>query len=249
MQIMKMNTFEKTEGKTNASLNTQYVNLILIAFLFLSLISCTNKSRFLDIEFDKKSYNAVESYEIKSNLEFVFKESCDSIYVEVYDKIKNDNASFIYIELFPKDKKVLSNDDATSKLRKDIVNSFKNKISDKDFIIRGFISDLSDNNWEKGLFGFDSRIEYDETPYTTSSLNDSIKIFRTFYDSGEIESQTTYLHGKLDGIYQEWHKNGKIKVETVYSNGQRNGFSKKWDEYGNLTEEWYYKNNTLKTNN
>jgi hypothetical protein len=57
---------------------------------------------------------------------------------------------------------------------------------------------------------------------------------RTYHPNGQIESEVTYLDGKLTGISRSWHSNGVLESELPVKNGLGNGLCKQWDSNGRL---------------
>jgi len=54
---------------------------------------------------------------------------------------------------------------------------------------------------------------------------------RSWYDSGQLESEENYKEGVVDGLSRDWYRNGQLWFEFNYKAG--NLISKKcWDVYG-----------------
>jgi antitoxin component YwqK of YwqJK toxin-antitoxin module len=94
-------------------------------------------------------------------------------------------------------------------------------------------------------------------------------IVRCYYNNGMLESQATYLNGKMNGIHKlylsgkiaheipykdgeidgvakYYYDSGKISAETPYSNGKINGTEKVYSESGTLVREIVYKHGNVK---
>lgn len=63
----------------------------------------------------------------------------------------------------------------------------------------------------------------------------------TFYNSNSPKSESTYIHGKMDGIYREWHENGIPKLVREMNVGIQDGPSTAWNEKGDILSEWHFK--------
>jgi len=64
--------------------------------------------------------------------------------------------------------------------------------------------------------------------------------YARWYDNGQKEYETTFVHGKKHGTTTQWHRNGRKWTEEHHVDGQRQGKSTTWDESGRkLREESY----------
>jgi antitoxin component YwqK of YwqJK toxin-antitoxin module len=61
--------------------------------------------------------------------------------------------------------------------------------------------------------------------------------YARWYDNGQQEYETTFVHGKKDGVATRWHKNGRKWLEEHYQHGQKHGVTRAWDENGVLRKE------------
>jgi len=55
---------------------------------------------------------------------------------------------------------------------------------------------------------------------TTLLSEDKVEIKRTYYESGELSSETRYINGKKDGEAKQFYPNGQIRKELLYKNGK-----------------------------
>ena len=92
--------------------------------------------------------------------------------------------------------------------------------------------------------------------------NSSIQkeVIQSFFSNGNLEYETEFVNGKLDGKSQVWLEDGTLYSISKYSNNQPHGIWKKFHpngklmfevnyEYGqkNGVEKWYYENGNLKS--
>jgi|GEM_PF-1794617 len=52
------------------------------------------------------------------------------------------------------------------------------------------------------------------------NAEDKIEIKRTYYESGELSSETRYVNDKKDGLSKQFYPNGEIRHKTIYDNGK-----------------------------
>lgn len=50
---------------------------------------------------------------------------------------------------------------------------------------------------------------------------DKIEIKRTYYETGELSSETRYVNGKKDGLSLQFYPNGQIRRKNIYDNGKQ----------------------------
>ena len=63
---------------------------------------------------------------------------------------------------------------------------------------------------------------------------------------GLIERETTYLNGKVEGLYRFYYQNGQLRSEGNKKNGKEDGFWKHWwEDDGKLSEEVIYKDGVI----
>ena len=68
---------------------------------------------------------------------------------------------------------------------------------------------------------------------------------REYYETGEVEEESYYVNGTLEGKYTEYYKNGKIEEEGTFKDGELDGKFTEYYETGELEEEYYYVNGEL----
>ncbi|MCG8700483.1 MAG: RDD family protein, partial [Bacteroidales bacterium] len=77
--------------------------------------------------------------------------------------------------------------------------------------------------------------------YTDS---DSLQVIHSYYDNGQMESETRYVYGKLNGWYRDWYENGNKKSQIPYVEGKREGVMTTWYSNGQKQDVMLYENNT-----
>lgn len=77
------------------------------------------------------------------------------------------------------------------------------------------------------------------------------EIKKTFYASGKLQSERTYLKDKLDGVSKFYTEDGKLGIEEMYKNNLREGYSREFFPSGKPRTEANYragkKNGAFKT--
>ena len=73
-----------------------------------------------------------------------------------------------------------------------------------------------------------------EVEYKNSIKHGSSK---SWYVSGQIEEQATFIDGKLDGEFTSWHENGAKHIKENYCNGELDGNSIHWHDNGQKSLE------------
>jgi antitoxin component YwqK of YwqJK toxin-antitoxin module len=63
--------------------------------------------------------------------------------------------------------------------------------------------------------------------------------FEEYYSSVQKEHETTYLHGKQNGLSTWWYNTGQKWIEDHYIDGSKNGLSTRWYENG---QKWIEEN-------
>ena len=57
--------------------------------------------------------------------------------------------------------------------------------------------------------------------FTDSSLQVKNGLFQSYYSNASLQSESTYLEGKKDGLWKKWNPEGKIIDSSIYQNGKR----------------------------
>ena len=87
-----------------------------------------------------------------------------------------------------------------------------------------------------------SNVKLDDSTY--SSTSDSAKnvadIWKTYYESGQVKSETPLVNGNNHGIEKEYYKTGQLEKEIPYENDKIHGTWKEYDENGELKSETTY---------
>jgi len=60
-------------------------------------------------------------------------------------------------------------------------------------------------------------------------------VLKSYYPSGELNSEMPYENGGKEGIQKDYYKSGKLKTTTTYKSNMLNG-----------TQKWYYESKQLK---
>lgn len=63
-------------------------------------------------------------------------------------------------------------------------------------------------------------------------------LFKTYYSSGKVESEITYVDRIRDGAAKFYYENGNLKQELTYVNGKVEGLVKEYYENGNLKQTY-----------
>ena len=65
---------------------------------------------------------------------------------------------------------------------------------------------------------------------------------KTYYPTGELNSESNYKNGKDHGSYKDYYKNGQLESESIYKNGEREGEQKRYFKNGKIHEIAFFKN-------
>ena len=57
---------------------------------------------------------------------------------------------------------------------------------------------------------------------------------KSWYENGQLQEQTFYRNGKLEGECKSWYENGQLQVQAFYRDGKEEGERKLWYENGQL---------------
>ena len=70
---------------------------------------------------------------------------------------------------------------------------------------------------------------------------------KTYYDKNKTQIHEEFYHNDYikEGIYKSYYKNGNIERESTYINGELNGISTEYKESGKIYFQHYYKNNKV----
>lgn len=67
-------------------------------------------------------------------------------------------------------------------------------------------------------------------------------MYKRYYGDGQtVQSERTFIDGKVDGVSKTYHPNGKVETEKVYKLGVENGYDRRYDSDGTLTLDECYK--------
>ena len=77
---------------------------------------------------------------------------------------------------------------------------------------------------------------YDNASYKQEDIR------RTYYESGELKTESPYENDKKEGMARVYYKNGKLKQEDPYKNDKLEGMARAYYESGGLKAEATYKN-------
>lgn len=73
----------------------------------------------------------------------------------------------------------------------------------------------------------------------------SVGVWRTWFESGILASQTEYVSGRKHGKQLNFHPNGQKFVEAAWVNGKRHGTIYSYNYEGRLYEEEDFDNDKL----
>jgi len=62
-------------------------------------------------------------------------------------------------------------------------------------------------------------------------------LFREYFETGELQSEATYIWDKMDGIKTMWRRSGKKELEMGFKDGDYTGEYRSWNEEGILDED------------
>ncbi len=60
------------------------------------------------------------------------------------------------------------------------------------------------------------------------------EVRKEYYPSGELERETNYKNGKVEGIFKVYYESGQLWVKQNYVNGKKDGIHKVYNEGGQL---------------
>ena len=67
-------------------------------------------------------------------------------------------------------------------------------------------------------------------------------LYKRYYGDGQtVQSERTFIDGKVDGVSRTYHSNGKVETEKVYKLGIEDGYDRRYDSDGTLTLDECYK--------
>lgn len=66
--------------------------------------------------------------------------------------------------------------------------------------------------------------------------------YKRYYGDGQtVQSERTFIEGKVNGVSKTYHQDGKVETEKEYTMGVENGFDRRYDSEGKLTLDQCYK--------
>ena len=67
-------------------------------------------------------------------------------------------------------------------------------------------------------------------------------LYKCYYGDGQtVQSERTFIDGKVDGVSRTYHSNGKVEAEKVYKLGIEDGYDRRYGSDGTLTLDECYK--------
>lgn len=67
-------------------------------------------------------------------------------------------------------------------------------------------------------------------------------LYKRYYGDGQtVQSERTFIDGKVDGVSRTYHSNGKVETEKVYKLGIEDGYDRRYGSDGTLTLDECYK--------
>lgn len=67
-------------------------------------------------------------------------------------------------------------------------------------------------------------------------------LYKHYYGDGQtVQSERTFIDGKVDGVSRTYHSNGKVETEKVYKLGIEDGYDRRYGSDGTLTLDECYK--------
>jgi len=237
-------TFKRKEVK-------DYIISIVIGlgftYLIISSIDKLNKSNEeFAVNYIKTSLNKGNSVYLSSFLTQKLRYYSDSVNVMQYDKVENDSLKYISLLFYLKyeNRNIIYSPSRYDSLTTKIIDNLSLELPSNSFILKGKIICLNARGEPTRYMFYDLRkVRNRKFGKDWNYINDSTKILKSYFENGQLESEATYVHGKLFSTYREWFENGMLKTEINYINGQRNGLTYTWYSNGQKESEVLYKNN------
>ena len=223
-------------------LSALVLNIFIAIILFIPLSILIESLNDEDIDYIEESYNEELSNNLSTFMSFRFREESDSIDIKCYNKIHNDDLKYISILYFTKNDLLFKDIELYNKFRKSLIDTLNVKVPKKSFVLNGKLIVTTPQYSQVKQIYYDFRKKI-KTKYgkDVEYVNDSTKIFRTFYNDGQFESEDTYVNGKPFGISKEWYEDGSIRIKIEYHEGVRNGKTIEWYQNGQVKSELLYK--------
>jgi antitoxin component YwqK of YwqJK toxin-antitoxin module/uncharacterized RDD family membrane protein YckC len=244
----RIETYDSDNKRVKKELK-DYILPITIGLLFTYLLTLpftmlSDSWKQEDVKFNRDSYNPIVSNDLTSFLSYRLRDYCDSTSIKLFDEIENDSLKYVSLLFYINDEDLLENSSMYSSLKQMIIDTLNLKISKKAFILSGkIIYKIPGQIQIKYVDYSPKENEAFKTEGGSEYINDSTKVLKEFYENGQQESETIYVHGKLYGKYKEWYENGNIKNEIDYFDGMRNGLTTAYYPNGQKKSEKLYKNN------
>lgn len=64
--------------------------------------------------------------------------------------------------------------------------------------------------------------------------------YQTFFSTGKVKEQGSYLQGVKDGVWESFHTNGNIATRVKFREGKAYGYAYAYDEEGEETYQFFY---------
>ncbi|MFN8208276.1 MAG: RDD family protein [Bacteroidales bacterium] len=213
--------------------------LITIPF---SLLSDSWKQE--NVKYIKDSYNPDFSSELTSFLSFRLRNYSESSSIKCYERIEDDSLKYVSLLFYTNNEDLLENSDSYKSLSQMIIDTLDLKIPKNSFVLSGKIIYKEPGQVRIRYMNYSPREkETQERGRGSDYINDSTKVLKAFYENGQLESETIYVHEKLYGKYKEWYENGNLKNEIEYVDGMRNGLTTIYYPNGQKKSEILYENN------
>ena len=233
---------EENKYSFKKSLSALILSLFIVSIFLIPLSTLTKSFNDKDIDYIEESYNDDLSNSLTAFLSYRFREVSDSIDIKCYNKINGDDLKYISILYFTKKESLFSDIELYNRFRKSLIDTLDIKIPKDSFVLNGKLIITTPQFTQVKQIYYDFR-KTTKTKYgkDTEYVNDSTKIFRTFYNDGQLESEDTYINNKPFGTSKEWYENGNIRIKIEYNNGVRNGKTIEWYKNGQMKSELLYK--------
>ena len=101
------------------------------------------------------------------------------------------------------------------------------------------LADFKDGMYHGDYRHFKENKLLEECRYKEGNRDGSYKCY--YGDGQTVQSERTFIDGKVDGVSRTYHSNGKVETEKVYKLGIEDGYDRRYGSDGTLTLDECYK--------
>ena len=95
-----------------------------------------------------------------------------------------------------------------------------------------------------GVRSFNSSSEVKQSSFDAPIIHED-GIQKTYYDNGQVRTETPYKNNKIDGDVITYRNDGSIQSKATYVNGKQAGETIVYYPSGGIEKVYTYKNNKL----